>query len=292
MEFQLNQAERKKAKIKIGLQAPSGAGKTYSALLLAKGLCGDYKKVAVIDTENHSADLYSHLGNYNVLHLEAPFSPERYNTAIQVCEDAGMEVIIIDSISHEWEGTGGILEIHSNMMGNSFANWGKLTPRHNDFIQKILQSNCHIISCIRSKQDYVLSEKNGKMVPEKVGLKGVTREGMDYEMTIVFDISINHQAKSSKDRTGLFDKMPEFIITEKTGQRILQWCNQTTSVDEVKAKIEASTNTKELADVFNAYPEFRTSLLSEFQSKKTQLTGTNSLTTKTNQNGTISSQPK
>ena len=290
MEFQLNQAERKKAKIKIGLQAPSGAGKTYSALLLAKGLCGDYKKVAVIDTENHSADLYSHLGNYNVLHLEAPFSPERYNTAIQVCEDAGIEVIIIDSISHEWEGTGGILEIHSNMMGNSFTNWSKLTPRHNDFIQKILQSNCHIISCIRSKQDYVLSEKNGKMVPEKVGLKGVTREGMDYEMTIVFDIAINHQAKSSKDRTGLFDKMPEFTITEKTGQRILEWCNKTIRVDEVKAKIQNCTSTNELSEVYNAYPEFRSSLLSEFQSKKSQLTGTNSITTKTHQNGTISSK--
>jgi hypothetical protein len=288
MEFQLNQAERKKAKIKIGLQAPSGAGKTYSALLLAKGLCGDYIKVAVIDTENHSADLYSHLGNYNVLHLEAPFTPERYKTAIQVCEDAGMEVIIIDSISHEWEGTGGILEIHSNMTGNSFVNWGKLTPRHNQFIQKILNSNCHIISCIRSKQDYVLSEKNGKMVPEKVGLKGVTREGMDYEMTVVFDIAINHQAKASKDRTGIFDKMPEFIISEKIGQRISEWCNKTISVDEVKVKIQNSASTNQLSEVYNAYPEFRNTLLKEFQARKAQLTGTNSVTPKTNHNGAIS----
>ena len=286
--MQLQQAKRSKAKIKIGLQSPSGAGKTYSALLLGKGLCGDWTKVAVIDTENHSADLYSHLGNYNVLHLEAPFSPERYNTAIQVCEDAGMEVIIIDSISHEWESTGGILEIHSNMMGNSFTNWSKVTPRHNDFIQKILQSPAHIIANIRSKQDYVLSEKNGKMVPEKVGLKGVTREGMDYELTIVFDISINHQAKASKDRTGLFDKTPEFIISEKTGQRILEWCNKTISVDEVKAKIQNSTSTNQLSEIYNAYPEFRNTLLNEFQARKTQLL----LTPKINHNGAISSQPK
>ena len=83
-----------------------------------------------------------------------------------------MEVIIIDSISHEWEGSGGILDIHAGMAGNSFTNWGKLTPRHNAFIQTILQTNKHIIGTIRSKQDYVLNEKNGKQVPEKVGLKG------------------------------------------------------------------------------------------------------------------------
>jgi AAA domain len=290
MDFQLHQAKRSKAKIKIGLQGPSGGGKTYSALLLAKGLCGDWTKIAVIDTENHSADLYSHLGNYNVLHLESPFSPERYNTAIQVCEDAGMQVIILDSISHEWEGTGGILEIHSNMVGNSFTNWSKLTPRHNDFIQKILQSPAHIIATIRAKQDYVLNEKNGKMVPEKVGLKGVTREGMDYELTVVFDISINHQAKSSKDRTGLFDKMPDFVISEKTGERILEWCNKTIGIDELKAKIQACSTTTQLSEVYNAYPEFRASLLNDFQAKKAQLTGTNLVTPKISHNGINSSK--
>jgi hypothetical protein len=286
--MQLQQAKRSKAKIKLGLQAPSGSGKSMSALLLAKGLCGDYSKVAVIDTENHSADLYSHLGNYNVLHLEAPFSPERYVQAIQICEDAGMEVIIIDSISPEWEGTGGILEIHSNMVGNSFTNWSKLTPRHNDFIQKILRSPTHIIATIRSKQDYVLSEKNGKMVPEKVGLKGVTREGMDYELTIVFELDIKHQAHATKDRTGLFDKMPEFIITEKTGQRILEWCNSTISLEEVKGKIVSCTSTNQLSEVYNAYPEFRNALLSSFQARKAQLAATNSITSKIGQNGTTS----
>ena len=290
--MELHQAKRNKARIKIGLQGPSGSGKTYSALLLAKGLCGDYTKVAVIDTENHSADLYSHLGNYNVLHLEAPFTPERYIEAIQLCEQADMQVVIIDSISHEWEGIGGILEVHSNMVGNSFTNWSKLTPRHNDFIQSILQSPLHIISTIRAKQDYVLSEKNGKMVPEKVGLKGVTREGMDYEMTLVFEIDIKHQAKASKDRTGLFDKQPEFTISEKTGQRILEWCNRTISIDEVKAKIKSCSTTQALTEIYNAYPEFRTTLLAELQTRKVQLTGNNLLTPKISQNGTNSSAGK
>ena len=86
------------------------------------------------------------------------------------------------------EGSGGILDLHGNMPGSSFTTWAKMTPRHNAFVQKILESPCHIISTIRTKTDYTLSEKNGKMVPEKVGLKGITRDGMDYEFTIVFDL--------------------------------------------------------------------------------------------------------
>jgi hypothetical protein len=113
--MQLYKAERKKARIKMALQGPSGSGKTMSALLIAFGLCGEWNKIAVIDTENHSADLYAHLGGYNVLSISAPFTPEKYIEAINVCENAGIEVIIIDSISHEWEGIGGILDIHSNM---------------------------------------------------------------------------------------------------------------------------------------------------------------------------------
>ena len=289
MEFQLSQAKRDKAKIKLGLQGPSGAGKTYSALLLAKGLCGDWSKIAVIDSEHHSANLYSHLGNYNVLPLSPPYSPERYATAIQVCENAGMQVIIIDSISHEWESSGGILDIHSNMLGNSFTNWSRLTPRHNDFINKILQSNCHIIATMRAKQDYVLSEKNGKQVPEKVGLKGITREGTDYELTVVLELDIKHQAKSSKDRTGLFDKMPEFTITKKTGERILKWCSQSTSMEEVKAKVEAASDLQELTLIYNTYTEYQTALLPDFQDKKAKLK--NNLVTTIHDNGSTTNNP-
>ena len=198
--MEIRKALRRQAKIKLALQSASGGGKTYSSLLLASGMTG-WEKIAVIDTENHSADLYAHLGDFYVLQLNKPFAPERYIEAMEVCERAGIEVIIIDSITHEWEGSGGILDIHGNMPGNSFTNWAKITPRHNAFVQKILESPCHIICTIRTKTDYVLSEKNGKMVPEKVGLKGITRDGMDYEFTIVFDLDIKHNAVASKDRT-------------------------------------------------------------------------------------------
>ena len=255
--MELRNAERKQAKIKMGLQAPSGAGKTYSALLLAYGLINDWSRIAIIDTENHSADLYAHLGNYQVLALEQPYSPERYIKAIEVCEQAGMDVIILDSISHEWEGLGGILDIHGAMMGNSFTNWSKITPRHNAFVQKILQSKSHIIATIRSKQDYVLSEKNGKMVPEKIGLKGVTREGLDYEFTIVLELDLKHQATATKDRTGLFMDKPSFIIATDTGMQILKWCNDGTALDEILHRIKNASSVEELREIYHSYPEYR-----------------------------------
>ena len=255
--MKLRQAERKQAKMKMGLQGPSGSGKTYSALLLAFGLIEDWTKIVVIDSEQHSSDLYADLGNYNVLQLDNPYEPERYIKAIEVCEEAGMNVIIIDSISHEWDGDGGILDIHGNMIGNSFTNWSKVTPRHNAFVQKILQSNAHIIATIRSKQDYVLSEKNGKQVPEKVGLKGITRDGMDYEFTLVFELDLKHNAVATKDRTGLFMDKPQFLITPATGSKIKEWCNKGTSLDEILSSIKDCETVEELKQIWLKYPMLR-----------------------------------
>ena len=131
----LRQSSKKQARIKLALQGCAGSGKTYSALLLAHGLCNDWTKIAIIDSENGSADLYSHLGTYNVLNLSENFTPETYIEPIKVCEDAGIEVIIIDSISQCWDY---LLEYHANLQGNSFTNWQKVTPRINAFMQKVL----------------------------------------------------------------------------------------------------------------------------------------------------------
>lgn len=219
----LRQSSKREAKIKMAFQGCAGSGKTYSSLLLAYGLTNDWSRIAVIDSENGSADLYANLGCYNVLPL-SDYSPETYMEAISICESAGMEVIIIDSISQCWDY---LLDCHANMQGNSFTNWAKITPRQNAFVQKILQSKRHIICTMRTKQDYVLSEKNGKMVPEKVGLKSMQRDGLDYEFTIVFDIDIKHHVTASKDRTGLFMGKPEFTVSPKVGTYILNWCNTT-----------------------------------------------------------------
>jgi hypothetical protein len=268
--MELRKSQRKQAKIKLALQGSSGSGKTYSALLLASGMTA-WPKIAVIDTENHSADLYAHLGDYNVLQLSKPFSPERYISAIETCEKAGMDVIIIDSITHEWEGSGGILDIHGNLPGNSFANWAKMTPRHNAFVQKILESPCHIVCTIRTKTDYILSEKNGKMVPEKVGLKGITRDGMDYEFTIVFDLDLKHHAVASKDRTGLFMDRPEAIIIKEHGVRILQWCSKGASLEEVILQVNSATSIEQLRQLFKENPEYQAQIESLAIARKEQL---------------------
>ncbi|MBK7883024.1 MAG: AAA family ATPase [Chitinophagaceae bacterium] len=287
--MQLVTAQRNRVKIKMALQGSSGSGKTYSALLVAFGLCGDWAKIAVIDTENHSAELYSFLGSYKVLTLSVPFTPEKYIEAINICEKAGIEVLIIDSISHEWEGSGGILDIHSRMTGNSYTNWNKLTPRHNGFVQGILQSPMHVIGTIRTKQDYVLAEKNGKQVPEKVGLKGITREGMDYEFTLVFDLDIRHNAQASKDRTSLFMDKPAAKLSVETGKAIHTWCNESTLLptnEVIIQRIGACKSIGELLSLYNTYPTKQEELQEDFTKKRQELLLT------TNQTKTIAQQQK
>ena len=269
--MEIRKSERKKAKIKLALQGSAGSGKTYSSLLIAKGLLGgDFTKTAIIDTENKSADLYAHLGDYNVVSMDPPYSPERYIEAIELCEKEGMEVIIIDSISHCWDY---LLDIHSNMLGNSFTNWGKITPRQNAFINKILRSNAHVISTMRVKQDYVLNQKNGRFVPEKVGLKAIQRNDLDYEFTIVFDVDGAHNAKASKDRTGLFIDKPEFVINASTGKKINEWCGKSNGEVEKKViiEIEACQSVEGLRHIYSKYPEIQDNIKHLILQKKTQL---------------------
>lgn len=218
--MELRQATRKKAKIRLGLSAVSGGGKTYSALLIARGLSSSWEKVAIIDTENGSADLYSHLGNYNVITLDN-HSPEDYITAITTCEKAGMETIITDSITHEWDWC---LDYQSKI-GGKYQDWAKVSPRHEAFKTKIINSNCHIITTVRRKQDYdMVKDSNGRTKVEKAGLKEQTREGWEYELTINLELDIRHLATAGKDRTGLFMDKPAFIPTIETGELIKNWC--------------------------------------------------------------------
>ena len=287
--MQLRQSERKKAKIKMALQGSAGSGKTYSALLLAKGLVNnDFSKVAIIDTENGSADLYAHLGQYNVLTLETPYSPEKHIEAIEVCEKAGIEVIILDSISHAWDF---LIDFHSKLAGNSFTNWNKVTPRQNSFVNKILQANAHIIATMRTKQDYVLQQKNGKFVPEKVGLKAVQRNDLDYEFTLVFDIDIKHYASSSKDRTGLFMGKPEFVINTATGKKILNWCNSGITIDDAKNESNKAQNIEQLRGLYKRHIGWKDELESAFNSKKDSFIVKEQLLNPNNfsQNGTTNS---
>ncbi|EIJ38104.1 hypothetical protein JoomaDRAFT_1084 [Galbibacter orientalis DSM 19592] len=270
--MRLQTAQRQQVRLKIGLSGASGFGKTYSALLIAYGITQDWSKIALIDTENGSGSLYAHLGNYNVLELNAPYSPERYIEAIKYCEKAKMEVIIIDSISHEWQGKGGCLEIHEKL-GGRFQDWSKITPRHAAFIDSILQSNCHIITTARRKIEYSLdTDQNGKVKVTKVGTKEETRSGFEYELTVSFElINDNHLAKASKDRTGLFMNKPEFIVNQSTGKKLIQWCTSVSNIEDVNKEIKQTTTIEGLKHIYNKYPLFQSKIKNSILTRKREL---------------------
>ncbi|MEQ5790812.1 AAA family ATPase [Muricauda sp. NFXS6] len=145
--MKLKKATKNGIKLRIGLSGASGFGKTYSALLMAFGITSDWSKIAVIDTENESSNIYAHLGRFNVFSLKGQYGPQDYINAIKICENASMEVIIIDTITPEWKGAGGCLDIHRKS-GGRFQDWSKVTPIHDSFIRAVQDSSCHIITTV------------------------------------------------------------------------------------------------------------------------------------------------
>ncbi|WP_405378229.1 AAA family ATPase [Nonlabens sp. Asnod3-A02] len=274
--MKLMKAERHQVKLRLGLSGPSGFGKTMSALLLAYGITDDWNKIAVIDTENNSASLYSHLGAYNVLTLNDPYSPERYVEAIQACEKANIEVIIIDSITHEWQGAGGCLSIHEKL-GGRFQDWSKVSPRHQKFIDKILNSTAHVITTVRRKIDYSLDVgSNGRTKVNKHGTKEITREGFEYELTVNFElINDKHLVSVSKDRTGLFMDKPEFIINSATGKKLREWCNTGKSLDEIKEEIYSCESEADLKTIYDNYKNHHSEIIPILSERKADILNEN-----------------
>ena len=282
--MEIKQASRSEVKLRIGISAASGFGKTYSALQMGFGMTNDWSKICVIDSES-SASLYSHLGPFNVIEIKAPFTPEKYIEAIKLAENSGMQLIILDSISHEWSGSGGCLEIHEQL-GGRWQDWAKVTPRHQAFIDSIILSKCHIITCVRRKIEYSLdTDLNGRMKVTKLGTKEVTKEGFEFELTLNFEIiNEQHLAKASKDRTGLYMNKPEFVISSATGKRLINWAtmNNVMNLNKLLKKITECKNKSELRELFNKYPELSKSVAAEFTVHEKFL---NSLTTNIIPNG-------
>ena len=226
MTVTIRKAERAQSKLRIGLAGPSGAGKTMSALKLARGIVGPNGRICMIDTERGSGDLYASLTNYDIITLTPPYAPKAYVEAIEAAEDAGYDAIIIDSLSHAWSDEGGLLDQADKLSagGNRFTVWASLTPQHRKLVNGMLNSDSHIIATVRSKQDYAIEkdEKTGRTAVKKLGMAPVQREGMEYEFTVFIDIEQNHNAHVSKDRTALFDN-EVFMIDESTGERLIEW---------------------------------------------------------------------
>lgn len=215
-------AQRRKSRLRLALAGPAGSGKTFSALLIAFGIGG---RVAMIDTERGSGEMYDNLGDYDSATISAPFTPDKYINAIKEAEAAKYNVIIIDSLSHAWAGQGGLLDVHgliADKTGNSWTAWRQVTPRHNELVESMLQSRCHIIATMRTKMDYVQVSENGKTVVKKVGMNPIQKDGMEYEFTLFLDLDHSHIASASKDRTSLFDGQ-FFKPSVETGKILIDW---------------------------------------------------------------------
>lgn len=195
-------ATKERSKLRIAITGPSGSGKSYTSLQLAATLSD---KIAAIDTERGSLSKYADIVPFDVMELDT-FHPDNYVKAIEAAVDGGYEVLIIDSISHEWEGEGGVLQLVDqkaavSKSGNAYTAWRYVTPLHNKFIDTIIRAPIHIIVTMRSKTTYVMEDtKSGKKAPKKVGLQPIQRDNVEYEFDIVADMTITNMLEISKSR--------------------------------------------------------------------------------------------
>lgn len=219
MAIQFKRAVKSQAKARIGLIGPSGSGKTYTALLLAQAMG---ERIAAIDTEHGSASKYADEFEFDTLEL-ANFHPQNYIDGIKAAGQAGYDVIIIDSLSHAWAGSGGALELADKgalkYSGNRFAAWRDVTPLHNQLIEAMLSSPAHVIATMRSKMEYIQTQDSkGKTIIRKVGMAPIQRDGMEYEFDIVGDLDIDHNLIISKTRCRALDG----VVINKPGKELAE----------------------------------------------------------------------
>lgn len=266
MAITLKKAQRKRIKLKIGMAAPSGGGKTASSLILAYGLLkGEHPDwsdtdiwdhIVIIDTENGSGELYANckvgdteIGAYNAVSIEPPYEPQKYIEAMAACKEAGMEVCIVDSLTHAWNGQGGLLEKQSNIAkrtGNSWSAWRDVSPLYQKLVDTILQTDMHFVCTMRSKTEYVQEkDEKGKVTVKKKGLAPQIRDGMEYEFSMFLELDTDHQAFVSKDRTGVIDGQ-YFIVSPEIGKRLAKWLDggtPETVTPVVVAQVQSPTPT-------------------------------------------------
>lgn len=256
-----SKVERQKAKLRMALAGVSGSGKTLGALYIAYGMTGDWGKIALMDTEHGRARFYanrSDLGTGEFLYSELtpPFSPKRYiQMAREGAEAVGPDgVLIVDSLSHAWNGEGGVLEIKdsiaANLHGNSFAAWNEASKHQTSLINALFSLPCHIIATMRSKMHYVAQANDkGRQEIVKLGLAPIQRDETEYEFDVVLNVSREHVATASKDVTFL-DAIGE-TLTPALGAQIVEWMNRGVEPEKCEccgATITAS-NGKNVADI-------------------------------------------
>lgn len=248
----IRKAERAGARLVLGIGGISGSGKTYSALQVAWGLAnGDASKVGLLDTENRRGSLYADIlkrkdgtiDQFLIGDLDAPFSPQRYIDAILEFQKAGVEVLVIDSVSHEWNGLGGVLDI-ADSFEKSIHGWKSAKPQHKRFVNTLLQSDMHIIVCVRAsnKTDWK-DPKN----PKSLGLMPVQQEEFMFEMTASLMMwnggKSREVVKCPEDLVPIFGKAGDFAdgyLSAKHGLQLRKWVDGGVTLDP---QIENARNT-------------------------------------------------
>jgi hypothetical protein len=225
-------ATKSAAKLRLGLIGPAGSGKTMTALRIAAGLGGP---VAVIDTERGSASLYAgERGlDFDVIELDT-YGVERFIDAIKAAADGGYATLVIDSLSHAWSGKGGILEFvdnagKRNQGGGNFGAWRDATPRHNSLVDAILGAPLHVICTLRSKVEYVVENVGGRNQVRKVGLQPVQRDGLEYEFTVVGDVTQDHDLVVTKTRAAFLKDAVIREAGEDLGKQLAAWLSDGTT---------------------------------------------------------------
>ncbi len=235
--FPIFEAEREGAKTVTAFAGTSGSGKTYTAILFGYGLAGcDASQLGFLDTENKRGRLYADIlpggKRFRIADFQPPFSPDRYIEGIQAFEKAGVRVLVIDSLSHEWEGIGGCEEIATEgVVWPKPARWNVAKLHHKKFMNALLQSSMDIVVCVRAREK--VDMKNPKE-PKSLGLQPITEKNVMYEMTASL---MMHNA----GRTQEVIKCPEALlpilgrqsdyITAKDGQAFREWIDGAKQVD-------------------------------------------------------------
>lgn len=244
MAIQIRKAVKYDSKLRMALAGPSGSGKTYTSLILATALAGE-KGVCVIDTERGSASKYADAFSFDVIDLET-YHPNLYIEAIKAAEDAGYGVLIIDSLSHAWNGPGGLLEIVEQITRrgqnkSSFNAWSEATPLQNRLIDTITRARLHIICTMRTKTEYVVEQnERGKSAPRKVGLAPVQRADVEYEFDVYADLDIDNTMIVQKSRCSALSGQVIAKPDARVAETLKAWLSGTPAPDLPREEPKAS----------------------------------------------------
>lgn len=224
-------AAKKEVKLTMGISGPAGAGKTLSALRIARGLVGPHGKIALIDTEGAKANAYADVieNGYDIAQFESPFELDKLEDTLDEAIEAGYQVIVIDSLSHFYAGEGGILQqVEDESVrngGNGMKAWAYVTPKVNRFLEKLKAMPIHVIVTLRSKTTYEISRNDkGKVSVQKLGLAPIWKgDSIDFEMDHMLKMTTDHRAIVDKTRLiGLTDKIFD-KPDEKLGKQIKEY---------------------------------------------------------------------